>query len=370
MSTVRRLRARLSWIPFLRSESAPAEAQPDDMANKVAADPPKAPGAPGVDRTANATQLRDGMAAIREHLRTFGAALAALATAVLAGLGYATLHKLFPAPTGYPGWWLAATGLAVAAVGGSVWLTSQFFAAQRRIVFTPARISPPERADPPRWRRVGGLTRGERELLELVLHEHAAEENAASARALEGRALRLARVARDRELSGRVIAKQAPPVQAEADRLDGVLAIAALRASLAVLEERSRRVFSPGWPLVALVVASVGIVGLFIMADYSQGQRDLVTLRADCTSAVKAGATTACDSVDIGTPLATVAPSSMATADVEVLARLTACAKEAAVTEQSDVVIPPALVSAAISTCAGLPTDLRTVPPTPLSTPP
>jgi hypothetical protein len=89
-------------------------------------------------------------------------------------------------------------------------------------------------------------------------------------------------------------ASTADRVQAESDRLYGIVSIALYSAAAMVLERRSEEAFR-GWRTkAALAVAAVGIAGTFGLADYFKSQRDLGTLRAACIQAEAQGATNAC----------------------------------------------------------------------------
>jgi hypothetical protein len=247
--------------------------------------PDKGPAAPGVDRTADVTALKDAMKIMRDDLRRFGAALAGAASAVVVGLGWATIHTIYPVPaddSSLIGW--GAFLLALLAAGASTYLAAQFFGAQRRIVFKPSDLG-----------TENSLNSNEKRLVEDVLREHAQEENATSALALELRAMRLSRIARVR--SGVDVGLAATAAN-ESSRLYDTLALAETRASLAVLERRSQQLFKwNGRPAITGMVAVVAIVGLFLLADYSKGERDRIDLLDKCQKAVAGGAVTACDTV-------------------------------------------------------------------------
>lgn len=377
---------RTSVFQRLRAALLSAPLPPDDADETGKDDTPPPGAAPGVDRTANAQHLREGMEKIRENLRTFGTAMGALATAVLAGLGWATFHQIFPVPAGKWWVWVSALVLAAASVIGSIYVTGRVFAAQRRIVFAPSQISPPASEEPrpkrftrkrfSRWwlGNESGLTTRETAIVKRVLDEHAREEGAESARALETRALRLARIARRRDwIRGKTSNDEESPIHMEANRLDDVLATATLRSSLAVLERRSLNVFKGKATAGALLLVATGIIGLFFVADYSKGQRDLIALRDSCHKAVEAGAANACDPIDgpmVPSPTSTgdaISPSQ--TADLDLLERLEACASQVQnEIVASSITIPPALVERAVAICAGLSDQASaTTPPTPTS---
>jgi hypothetical protein len=229
------------------------------------------------------------MKAVRDHLRRTGTALGAVATAVLGGLGYARLHELFPVPAG-DGWWLIPAAAVAAVLGalGAAGLAGRFLAAQRRVLLT---------SEAEGWDKAEikdhGFTDDEHKLVSDVLGDHAREEDAASVRAVELRGMRLERAARGLPADDARRAR----LQAEAGRLHGVVRIALVRGAATVLEHRAETAFR-GWVTkLALVSAVVGILGLFALADYADGQRDLVDLRAKCAKAEKEGARDVCEPV-------------------------------------------------------------------------
>lgn len=323
-------RTRLSRAPLL---------------NLLIQDADKEPVAEAPEPASPAKDISKGMESIRENLRTFGTALGALATAVLAGVGFATFHEIFPLPPGRGLLGVGAALLAAAAVGGTVWLTAAFFAAQRRIVFSPSALSVGEEGPV----KAEGLSKHEENIIKAILKEHAAEEGGASLRAVEMRAQRLSRVARRVEAAGAGEAARAAAITKESQRLTEAVSLAAWRAALMVLENRARRVYKGTGTVIALCVAATGIVGLLLLADYSKGQRDLIALRESCAKAVTAGAANACD--DFGRQ-PTPPP---ATADLGILQRLAECTREAE-TGTASAAIPAALREEAIARCAGLPT--------------
>lgn len=313
-----------------------------------AAPPPKAPTVAGVAPSQDVDALRDGLEAIRANLRAFGTAIGAGATTVLAGVGWATIHSLFPVPSsrGWIGW--LAFALALAAVAGAFWLTAIFFSAQRRIVFKPSDPQRPAGFDPDEW-----------QLVTATLTEHAQEENAASARALEDRALRLDRIARGMPAG----TEEAKAVAAESDRLYTKLSVASLRAVVAVAERRSEAVFrlsnSAVW--VPACLAALSIVGLFMLSDYSKGQRELLDLQATCVKSPVPGCPDVAG-VTPATPAATLSsPAPVATA---MIGRLGQCGQYAS----AQPAIPPSLVPQAVLTCAQI-VPVPSPTPTPSTTP-
>jgi hypothetical protein len=243
-----------------------------------------ATGAAPVDPGLDVDGLRAGIDGVREHLRRFGAAFGGVATAVLGGLGYATIHELFPAPAGSEWlYWLAAAA-AVAAVGGAVVLVGRFFAGQRRILLTTRLTSKYQH-------RQFALSKREAVAALAVLQDHANEEGAKDLEALEWRALRLERIARS------VDPDEAAALEDEAIRLHDVVRVALVRAVAAVAERRAQNAFSGTATKLAVAFAAAGVIVLWGAADYSKGQRDLIELREKCAKAVKEGAVTACEPV-------------------------------------------------------------------------
>jgi hypothetical protein len=251
-------------------------------------DQPPTDGDPGV------ADLQRGMADMRGLLQRFGTALGAAGTALMAGLGYTQIHKIFPLPVGSTEWLLIlALAGSTGALVGAAWLVGRFFAAQRRIVITSEQFGG-SRID--RWReRRRGFNTVEARIRDRVFTDHAQQEDAASLRAVELRSLRLERVARRA-----TDAAHAESTKAESDRLTRVVRIALVRAAAEILERRSQQVFKgPLTAFLALMVVA-GIISLFGLADWSQGQRDLVGLRQSCAEAEQAGATNACETLGTG----------------------------------------------------------------------
>lgn len=304
--------------------------------------PDKGPAAPGVDRTADVGKLAESITAMRDDLRKFGAALGAGASAVVVGLGWTTLHNIYPVPAAHPfllGW--GAFLLALLAAGAAIYLAAQFFAAQRRIVFKP---SDPQQAN--------GLNAAEKDLVEDVLREHAQEENASDALALELRAMRFGRIARTGSAAD---ARAVAAAAAESSRLYATLALAEARAALAVLERRSQQLFTwTGRPAQTAAVAVVAVVGLFLLADYSKGERDRIDLLAKCQKAVTAGAPTACDTVvqpKAGPPTsASPTPTATPSANTAIIQRAADCANY-----KTTPALTGVLRDIAVARCAGLP---------------
>lgn len=331
------------WLRKSRGVSPSGNKDTESSGTQDAA-PPTGPDAPGVSGDKSLAQLRDGMAAIRQNIRAFGAAVGTGATAIIAGVGWTTVHNLFPPPHAHPGLgWLGA-GLGVIAVLAALLLTALFFAAQRRVVFQP---SDPQKAP--------GLAAGEKHIVEQVLSEHAAEEGATSAAALEMRALRLERIARERATPYDTTTKA---LMAEAVRLNDRLAIASVRAAASVVESRNEALFrasGKNGALWAASFASLSIIALFFLADYAKGQRDLIDLQAKCAKATAAQRPTSCTDVAGQSPAPTPPPTTTVTVtpspNLGLISSVRRCAR--ALPEAS--ALPSAVRRQALLTCAGIP---------------
>lgn len=326
---------------------------------------PKAATPAGVNPAADADKLIAGMDAIRKSLSTYGAALGAIASAILLGLGWATLNTIFPVRQQHTWAYLVlVVALAAIAVLSVLSLVSRLFSAQRRIVFTPSLIngapSVPAREDPEGDKSLGN----DRELAKKILQDHATEANADSIESLELRMLRLNRVAASiGDNPATTFKAQRDILQKEADELDARISIAAVRASVAVLETRAEAVFKPRPSGYLLAATGLAIIGLFITADFSKGQRDLVDLQQKCITAQK-DSLTASSCHDLGVPknyskpksssASTAKPTSTATptADTAVMDRLVSC--QAKVKKTS---LPPVVLQSALAKCAGIATS-------------
>lgn len=201
-------------------------------------------------------------------------------------------EQIFPLPAG------SSRCLVVLAVAGSsggligaAWLASRFFGAQRRILIS----SEQEHGSRlwPWWRaKRKGFTNFERGLRNQVFDEQAREDGAKTLRDVELRALRYERIARRTKNEER-----AKALQAEADRLNGDVRLALVQAAAVVLERRSHQAFKGLFSVIPLLLTIAGIIVVFGLADWSQGERDLIALRKSCAEAQKAGAVNACDPV-------------------------------------------------------------------------
>jgi hypothetical protein len=225
-----------------------------------------------------------GLREVRSHLRRVGAALAAGATALLAGLGWVQLHNVFPAPTDdstlVP--LLAFLGTAAALLGIG-WLMRTIFAAQRQI---------PIVSDTEALGTLGSLNERERGIRQAVFKSVAEEQGETCLRAVE---LKARQAERDAETATTPADKER--LKAEAARLVSAVESGVVGAALLILEERSGSVFRGAQAQAAFILTALGIILAFGAADYSKGQRDLVALRKACAEAQAAGVKDPCKSV-------------------------------------------------------------------------
>lgn len=318
-------------------------------AEKPAADPPATS-----PQEAGIAHQRAQIEKMREHLTKYGSAVAALATAVLTGVGWATLKDIAPVPEGREVLIAVAGASALVALGGSVLLVSLFFAAQRRIVVdtdTIPQVQAPWTAEDKAAGKRNDLTRREARAARGPLDDLADEELAADVAAVERRQYRLARSARRYAALAATLeagserddaTRRAERLQAEADRLAAAHRAAGVTAAVRVLETRQRRVFHGPWSRGLSIVVAVGIVGLFVVADYSRGARALDAAQLACADKLVAlaGAELAGYSCDErgrlvtkdGTPPGGEPPTQTEEpeADVALLDRLAACEESVA----------------------------------------
>jgi hypothetical protein len=238
--------------------------------------------------TQHRNYLVDGLADIRKLLQRTGTALGAAATALLAGLGYARLHDVFPLPAGK--WWISpvAVFLGALAVSGSVWLAYRFFAAQRRILISP---SPAE--------NINDIDKDERRLIATTYRRYVKRylpvsntnpdaDDLSQIRSLateiqkknKNLAKSLYAFAEVASYDGDLLQVQnlADSLRDQgeedlAERLARVVEIAQFDAVTKVLEHRSIQAFKGLKTGLALAMAVVGIFGLFAIADYSKSKR-------------------------------------------------------------------------------------------------
>lgn len=221
---------------------------------------------------------------IRAHLGRVGTALAAGATALLTGLGWVQLHNVFPAPANHrilvP---LIAFLSSAAALIGVGWLLRTIYAAQRRI---------PIVSDTDALGDLGSLNNRERSIRKRAFDSVADEHGGKTLRALELRAREA-----EREAEGEVDDAKKKRLLAEATRLNTAVENGLAGAAALILEERSGNVFRGKQSIAAFILAALGIIVAFGVADYSKGQRDLIALRKSCAEAAAAGAKDPCASI-------------------------------------------------------------------------
>jgi hypothetical protein len=251
-----------------------------DEAPAAPGKPPAAPSAGAVDAAADAQQLHDGMAGIRTSLQQTGSALGAVGGVLIAGLGWTRVHDLFPLPAeNRPYLLVAAIVAALAATGGSAGLAAQFFLAQRRILVATDHDDLAGESE---------LEPQEQEIQSRIERGHARTEYGETLLDLEMRAFRFERMARNASCD------EQKKLKAEAARLNELVSIGGTRVAATILERRAARAFTGSQTLAALSLAILGTAGLFGLADYSRGQRDLIKLRTDCALAVQKVKTDPC----------------------------------------------------------------------------
>jgi hypothetical protein len=234
------------------------------------------------------------MQAIRDHLRAVASGIGLGLGALLTGLGYTQVHKLFPLPAGHSYLAVAAVLCSVAALVGAAALVGLFYAAQRRI---PVSTDVDEATKS--GRSPNGLTRDECSRRNGVFDQDARDEGAETLKALELRAYRLARIGR------RVGGDRGTALIEESDRLLRAVDDALDGGAAAVLERRAEQAFKSTGTWVRVVLTIAGIIGIFGLADWAQGQRDLVSLGKECGEAKAPIA--ACDRFGGGAPPAAAA---------------------------------------------------------------
>lgn len=236
---------------LLAPKAAPAEASP-------AAGPAPA----GVNPSADIDDLKTSLRDIRTSLRQWTVGVGAVATALLTGVGWTQADRLFPLAG--PSWvpWLAGTS-AVAAVVAGVYVLVSLYAAQTRILIGnedelgrySIRFRPKEKP-----------------LVLTALADQAAVEGAPQLRDVDLRAQRLLRIASRLKLEDD--RKFAEAARKEADRLNAYLGLAEMRVVLMLLERRALYVTRiKSFTALALLVAALGIAGVFTAANFSKGAR-------------------------------------------------------------------------------------------------
>ena len=239
---------------------APAAPATPPAAQKPAAGDHASAFAPGVDPTLSVDELTGIMSGLRSDLVRTGRGLGAIVGAVLTGIGYTQVHDFFPFPADAPGW--VRSGVVAAAVAGTAaatFLVVRFYYAQRRILIGSDLKGLPLTS----FRDTRLATR--------ITEQFAHQEGAATILALDLRASRLGRIAR--ELGPNDARTKA--IESEAQRLEAVVRLALTRTAASLLERRTRGAFGgmTSWIAIALAVGGVGFS--FAVADYAKGKRSL-----------------------------------------------------------------------------------------------
>ena len=218
---------------------------------------------------------------VRDDLGAYGTAIGVGSTLVVGASTYTTLDSLFPMPNNL--WWIAVAIVFSAAIVGSVRLTRLFFVAKRRILINTMEFGTDRL--PPVPDEKGGLSRAEYKIVERRFEEFAAEEGVPDVVVAEARMERLARVASVAEaLDQADVAKSA---RAESQRLNAGLDAAIGQAALLVIEQRSAAVYR-GWRTIAwALLAALGVAGIFLVADWSKGERDYLDTWVTCHKDLK-----------------------------------------------------------------------------------
>lgn len=250
-----------------------AAAQPDTTVSTTDEKPAPGPAPAGVDPNAESDQLAKDREQLRGDVQKWGAAVGVVATTVLTGVSWTQLNKLFPLPPN-AAWvpWVAAMS-GVGAVAGSTFIFLRLYAAQRRILIGTE-------CPPPKKR---GLKKSERDSLELFLDEQARVEEAVHIQDLDARAYRIQRIATRLKQSSNDLAGFADD---ESDRLQTYVGLALDRATMFLLENRTRKATSGLGTWIALFIVAFGIAGLFAVSNYSDGARGPANKALTCLKTV------------------------------------------------------------------------------------
>ncbi len=232
------------------------------------------PAPAGVNPSAGFNTLVASLADIRTNLRQWSAGIGAVATAVLTGVGWTQADRLFPLAG--PSWvpWVAGLS-AGAALVAAVYVLVSLFAAQTRIII--GNEYELERYKISR----NNFRPGEKELVKKALADQAAVEEAPRLADVELRAQRLHRIASRLKLRNE--SELAEVAENESTRLADYVGLAELRVVLMLLERRARNVTRlMSWTALAILVSALGVAGLFVAANYSQGARDKAWVVTHC----------------------------------------------------------------------------------------
>jgi hypothetical protein len=218
-----------------------------------------------------AGRFREAMEKIRQRTDYSAKALATVGTAAVAGIGYAKLADVFP----WAGWsWaLAAMAVGVALMIAGVLLLVFRFAAASESVFTSS--DPAETFD-----RNGIKDPVEKDLIEKVYAETAAQNGATSLLAYEELALGL-----EKEADGPKD-KAAPAHRARADKILNEIQAAQDRAAALLLRRRAHKALFSSGMVCCVVVFVIGWYATAVAADSLQSEHtDQVALAKSCAEA-------------------------------------------------------------------------------------
>ena len=323
-------------------------------------------------------ELVAGIASIRSDLAAFGTGVGLVSGGLTTAAVLATLDTLFPIPASWQALLWLAVGLLLLAALGSALLTRRYFAARRRIVVETRALSPFLEHDIRNagFRDWANLDRPgpERIFLTAPLDDYAHAELAPDIRTLELRIARLDRIAA--RFAAEKNEESAKIASRESARLSAGITLAVTGGAVSLIEYRSADVYK-GWKTVALAMCvAVGVGGLFLLSDWSAGERDRVTQYLACAKDSKSVAL--CTQLDprrlpepsaIGYPKTPPPPlpsdssgaSSTPRAD-KVLTDLSSCAS---VLPEDPARVPSDLRKQALAACAGLPASDPAPSPTP-----
>lgn len=264
----------LEWL-VARADAADAEDAKPAEPKAEATNPAASPAAAAIQK-------------VREDLTAFGTAIGVGSTLVLGATGVATFDSMFPMPPGTEPWAVTAVVLAVA---GSVGLTVRFFRAKRRILINTMDYATGstrlQSIDEDHEALYGGveLSPTERKFVQARLQEFAVEEGVRDVPAVEARAERLARIVVTSKALGQK--ESAAYAADESARVSSGLREAIAEAALLVIERRSAAVYG-GWLTVAFaLMAALGTGGVFLLADWSKGERELTEAWVACHKDLK-----------------------------------------------------------------------------------
>jgi len=250
---------------------------------KQASPPAEQPDAPAEEEpSSRADQLREGMKAIRDDLAAFGTGVGVLAGSVTAAATLATFDDLFPLPAGWQGLIVLAVLLLAVAAFGSAMLTRRYFSARRRIVVETSALVPfgpgdrRNREIDPDDPRNQGIDADERIFFTERFEDLLRRENISTARELDRR---IAQYEREAVSAG---PEEAAVKRAEAKRLSDALDLAIAEGAISVLENRSAKVFKGAGTVVFGLMVAMGVGGLFLLGDWSRGERDRITAWTTC----------------------------------------------------------------------------------------